>query len=113
MLYSGFGAALILLFAKFSPKAANPLVYLGQNCLWFFFAQGLSGSVVIKIESLITLPWQPKLAICFVLNLVLAGIIALALKNIWFLFGKIKLKKLMKIKIFQDQDTSKENPNGQ
>jgi hypothetical protein len=100
MLYSGFGVALILFFVNFSPKASNPLVYMGQNCIWFFFAQSLSGSVVAKTAPLIDLPWQPKLTICFMTNLVLAGIIALVLKYLWFLLGKIKTKQ--PIKIFRD-----------
>jgi hypothetical protein len=34
LLYSGISVAVCLLFSRTNMKAANPLVWVGKNCLW-------------------------------------------------------------------------------
>ena len=81
LLWSSLSILAVLYFKQFNWfKAKSALVKLGQNAIWLFLAQGISSSILYYLVDTFNMHWLPKLAILFAINVVLAIIIAIALK---------------------------------
>ncbi len=85
LVYSCFSLFLILVLkGRLSFKKNNFLAYIGQNAIFYYFAQGLSSSIIYifvhwwKDE----MCWYYLLPIMFIINILLAVIIAEILKKI-------------------------------
>ncbi len=79
-------------------KENNPFVYIGQNALSFYFAQGVSSSLMFHVARKIRLIWPIKLTIIFLINVVITTLIAIALKQITdYIMRSLKETKKKKI----------------
>lgn len=74
---------LFYLYNRVKISRESVVTFIGQNAIFFYFAQGISSSLiyfmVVPLEEL--LPWPVLLIITFVVNALLAYGIALALKR--------------------------------
>ena len=87
--YAAF--SLIVIFASIYLKKPilkkNLLTWVGQNCLMFYFAQGISSSILYYIvPALGGLNWIAKFIVCAAINMVMAFAIAAVLKKYYGFF---------------------------
>ncbi|WP_394989495.1 hypothetical protein, partial [uncultured Helicobacter sp.] len=69
------------------------LTFAGQNAIYFYIAQGISSSFLLKITPKIQIFWIPKLALCFCINFVLC-VLCVAVLKIFFGYLETFLQKL-------------------
>lgn len=94
LIWSLFGIYAIIFFKKYFKNLShkNPLVKLGQNAIYIFFAQGISSSLLYYIHPKISLIWYLKFPLMFIINLILAILIMFVLKFIIELILKLPNK---------------------
>lgn len=94
LVYSMISISLTWYFlGKIEIKENNPLINVGKNAISFYFAQGVSSTLMFYVARRINLFWPIKLTIVFLINLILTTIIAIALTKITD-YCMIQLKKL-------------------
>lgn len=83
LLWSMFGIYLIV-FAKryFSNIKKNVISKVGENSIYFYFAQGIGASCLYFISQYITFAWYWKLPIMFGINFIITIIFSIILKKI-------------------------------
>ena len=101
VLASLFGIGLLLvtwnLWKKFSSINGRAIIkfltFAGQNAIYFYIAQGISSSFLLKIAPKIQIFWIPKLALCFCINFILC-VLCVAVLKIFFGYLETFLQKL-------------------
>ena len=96
LLYSCF-SLLIVFFMKDRLKInfKNIFAFIGRNALLFYFAQGISSSILYLILPKITINiWFVKLIVMFIINVLLTTLLSLTIKFLCDMTSKIKLKNL-------------------
>jgi len=82
---------LLVLYNRLKIEKNNFITYIGKNAIFYYFAQGMSSSliyfVVVPLQD--ALPWGLLLPIIFALNICLAVLIAEGLKKLDALGWKI------------------------
>ena len=82
---------LLVLYNRLKIEKNNFITYIGKNAIFYYFAQGISSSliyfVVVPLQD--ALPWGLLLPIIFALNICLAVLIAEGLKKLDALGWKI------------------------
>ncbi len=82
LLWSSLFIMVVLYFKQFNLfKKKHVLVIIGQNAIWFFFAQGISSSLLYYLRDFIDIHWLPKLIILYIINVTFAIIITIILKH--------------------------------
>jgi len=97
LLYSLF-SILTVFFIKDRLKINfnNALAFVGRNALLFYFAQGISSSILYFILPKITISiWYIKLLVMFVINIVITTALSLIIKYLCDITSKIKLNNLV------------------
>ena len=97
LVYSCFSLFLILIFkGRLMVKKSNFLTYIGQNAIFYYFAQGLSSSAIYHwVEKFHEqIEWYFLMPVMFIVNIVLAVIIAEIIKKIdaggWWILHRIR-----------------------
>ena len=98
--YAAFSLIVILasIYCKHIVTEHNALTWIGQNSLMFYFAQGISSSILYyMIPFFERWDWPIRFIVCAVINVAMAfGIVAI-LKLYYFVFdqiiGKIGLRR--------------------
>ena len=82
---------LFVLYNRLKISRDNWLTYIGKNAIFYYFAQGISSSLVYFMVTVLkdSLPWGILLVLIFGVNILLAVIIAVGLKRIDALVVKI------------------------
>jgi len=95
--YSCFSLFLILVFkGRLIIKKSNFLTYIGQNAIFYYFAQGLSSSALYPLVKRFheQIEWYFLMPVMFIINVALAVIIAEIIKRIdaigWRILQKIR-----------------------
>ena len=89
---------LFVLYNRLKITKANFITYIGQNAIFYYFAQGISSSLVyfIVVAAKDYMNWWVLMIIIYSLNVVLAIIIAEGLKKIdsfgWSILEKLRKK---------------------
>ena len=66
------------------------VLWVGQQSIWFYFAQGISSSLLYSLEAKMEIKyWFVKLGVFFGTNLVMAVMLAFLLSNGWSLLQRI------------------------
>ena len=103
VVYLPFSLISIILFwylkDKLKIKDKNPIVYIGKNAIWFYFAQGISSSLLYYIypyisnhRDIVVFP------IMLIINIALATIMAIILEKSYNIIDKIeKNDKILKV----------------
>ena len=94
---------LFYLYNRVKISKASVVTFIGQNAIFFYFAQGISSSLiyfmVVPLKEI--LPWPVLLILAFVVNALLAYLIALLLKRYdswgWSVLYRIKKATARKI----------------
>jgi hypothetical protein len=75
---------LFVLYNRLKITKNNFITYIGKNAIFYYFAQGISSSLVyfIVVQLKDSLPWGILLILIFAINILLAIIIAEGLKKI-------------------------------
>ncbi len=76
--------ALFILYNRLSVAKENFLSYIGRHAIFYYFAQGLSSSLIyfIVVPLVGKIPWALQLVLIFSINVVLAVGIAELLKRL-------------------------------
>lgn len=79
--------SLITIFALYNRlkiKSESLITYVGQNAIFFYFAQGISSSLVYFAVNQLkdSLPWFVLMIIIYIINVILAVAIAVLLKKV-------------------------------
>lgn len=96
VLVSLISISLVPLFADRVNKNYK-INFLGRNALVFYLAQGISSSLLFKIEPYLSVYWPLKLTLLFLINISLAILIAIPIVYIFKVYLKwsvVFLKKL-------------------
>lgn len=74
---------LFALYGRLKINKQNLFTYIGQNAIFYYFAQGISSTIIYFIVTPLkdSIHWVALLLIAFVINVILAIIIAEALKK--------------------------------
>lgn len=103
VVYLPFALISIILFwylkDKLKIKDKNPIVYIGKNAIWFYFAQGISSSFLFYVypyisnhRDIVVFP------IMLIINVALATIMAIILEKSYNIIDKIeKNDKILKV----------------
>ncbi|TWP30314.1 acyltransferase [Apibacter muscae] len=92
LLYSLFSlTAILYLKDKIVIHKSNFLIYIGKNAIYYYFAQGISASIIFLFVYLLRniLDWATLLPMMFITNLILAIIFAEGIKKLDKLFFKL------------------------
>ncbi|WP_336686895.1 acyltransferase family protein [Chryseobacterium bernardetii] len=75
---------LFVLYNRLKVTKENIITYIGKNAIFFYFAQGISSSLVyfIVVPLKENMPWWALMVIIYVINIILALIISAGLKKI-------------------------------
>lgn len=75
---------LFVLYNRLKIKKENLITYIGKNAIFFYFAQGISSSLVYFIVVSLNgkMPWWTLMILIYTINIMLAFIIAEGLKKI-------------------------------
>lgn len=84
---------------SFNRKIIKPIIYLGKNAFYLFFAQGISSSILYIIEPHINFALAPKIVIMFLINISIALLLYFVLKIIYNILEKIKSILILKVEI--------------
>lgn len=77
-------ATLFVLYNRLKISSESIITYIGKNAIFFYFAQGISSSLVYFLVAALQgkLPWYILMVLIFIINVILAIIIASGLKKI-------------------------------
>ena len=104
IVYLPFSMISIILFwylkDRLKIKDKNPINYIGKNAIWFYFAQGISSSLIYyAYDYLKNYHYLIIFLIMLILNIIMSLIIAILLEKAYNLFVKFdfeeKLKKII------------------
>lgn len=95
MLFSSFFIILCLYLRQYSYTSKNVLVFIGQNAIYFFYAQGFGTTIMCSIDEHLAIHWIPKLLLSIVINIGCSWLVAIVLKKIieWSLLPFRALQK--------------------
>lgn len=71
---------------KFIPSEKNIFVWVGKNAIWYYFAQGVSSSLLFFVVNSFECVWLIKYFICIIINILLTTVIVYFLKLLFQLF---------------------------
>ena len=74
---------------RFSPSHQNWFVIIGKNAIWFYYAQGISSSLIFYLTNRLSCFWGIKLMICALVNILLTAVIAFLLAYLYRRFSQI------------------------
>lgn len=74
---------------KFIPSEKNIFVWVGKNAIWYYFAQGVSSSLLFYAVNHFECFWLIKYIICIMINILLTTVIVCFLKRLYKLFVKM------------------------
>lgn len=95
LLYSSI-SMLIVFFLKdrIKIKSNNLFTYIGKNALTFYFAQGISSSILYFILPKISINlWFIKLLVMFIINIIITTILSFCIKFLYEIILKIFYRK--------------------
>ncbi|AYZ37942.1 acyltransferase [Chryseobacterium indologenes] len=75
---------LFVLYNRLKITKENCITYIGKNAIFFYFAQGISSSLIyfLVVPLKENMPWWALMIIIYVINIILAFIISAGLKKI-------------------------------
>ncbi|MBP2617151.1 acyltransferase family protein [Chryseobacterium jejuense] len=75
---------LFVLYNRLKVTKENIITYIGKNAIFFYFAQGISSSLVYFLVVLLkeNMPWWLLMIIIYVINIALAFVISAGLKKV-------------------------------
>ncbi len=82
LFYSLFYIIVILYARNHFSFGKNPISYIGENALYFFFGQGFAVSLIDMFDELVNLPWIMKYLLCCMIALILTFFIAFIIKKV-------------------------------
>ncbi|WP_332019416.1 acyltransferase family protein [Kaistella sp.] len=83
--WSGFSlVTLFVLYNRLKITKESIITFIGKNAIFFYFAQGMSSSLVYFLVVLLqdSMPWWVLMILIYLINIVLAFVIAVGLKKI-------------------------------
>lgn len=81
------------LLRRIKIKDSNKILYIGKNALSFYFAQGVSSSLIYHLTRRMNFFWPLKLFVAFIANLLLALVIGIILNEFTnYVYNKLKFK---------------------
>lgn len=83
LLYSLIMVIIALWGRRIPIQEENLFCRIGRNSLWFYFCQGISGSMLFYIAPHVLWPWYFKLPIMYGINLVFCCVLVLIMQILW------------------------------
>lgn len=84
MLFSCLGIIIAIYFkGKYFPSKSNFFVWVGKNSIWFYFAQGVSSSIIYNFVDFLQYVWYIKLFLCISINVCITIVIVFVVKSVY------------------------------
>ncbi|MEI7488164.1 MAG: acyltransferase, partial [Chryseobacterium sp.] len=93
---------LFVFYNRLKITKENFVTYIGKNAIFFYFAQGLSSSLVyfLVVPLKENMPWWILMVLIYIINIILAFIISAGLKKVdrlgWNILGILRRKTEIK-----------------